>query len=508
MSTQNPATDSAGARLVDALARSITLRMLIANGIGALLVLAISVLAYPALYITRHTAAVSVTVTGLYLLAVSFWGPWWGRRLFQPVARRLREGGALNDAERRRALHQPFLQVAWAFLYWIGAATLFGLLNSLYFGIDTGLAMRAVMVTLLGGLTTSAVAFFLLEREYRPVFTIALSEESPRPGRLFGIRRRLLLSWALSSGIPLLGIVIAAAGGGDIDRTRLAILIGVLGAVGLVTGAITMQGAARSVTDRTEALRSAMARLRDGDLAAAVTVDDAGEIGQLQTGFNAMVQGLREREALREVFGRHVGAEVARQALQRTDLGGELRDVSILFVDVIGSTALAQRSEPAEMVALLNLLFDVVVRVVRAERGWVNKFEGDAALCIFGAPERDDEHAAHACRAARMLRLELCDMALHHPDLDAAIGVASGTVVAGNVGASQRYEYTVIGDPVNEAARLGELAKTDAGRVLASAEAVARAGDEATEWIAAGIDRLRGRAEPTQMFKPAGSPLR
>jgi adenylate cyclase len=92
--------------------------------------------------------------------------------------------------------------------------------------------------------------------------------------------------------------------------------------------------------------------------------------------------------------------------------------------------------------------------VVAAEGGWVNKFEGDGALCIFGAPVTLDDCALRALRAARVLRQELLVLAASNPELDAAIGVSAGTVVAGNVGDEQRYEYTVIGTPVNEAARL------------------------------------------------------
>src|SRR5206468_1783520 len=180
-----------------------------------------------------------------------------------------------------------------------------------------------------------------------------------------------------------------------------------------------------------------------------VPVDDDGELGLLQAGFNHMASGLRERERLRELFGGYVGEEVARRALESGSLEGEERDVSVLFVDVVGSTALAERRPPVEVVALLNRFFDAVVRVVDDEDGWVDKFEGDAALCVFGAPMEQLDHAARALRAAIGLRNALRSV----EGLDAGIGVSSGIAVAGNVGSARRYEYTVIGDPVNEAAR-------------------------------------------------------
>jgi adenylate cyclase len=195
---------------------------------------------------------------------------------------------------------------------------------------------------------------------------------------------------------------------------------------------------------------------------------------------------------------------VARRALAAGEdvLGGQRREASALFVDIVGSTTLAQTRPPDEVVRLLNVFFGTVVRCVEAEDGFVNKFEGDGALCIFGAPIEQRDHAARALRAARTLRGELLVLAASHPDLDAAIGVSAGTVVAGNVGAEQRYEYTVIGDPVNEAARLTDSAKRRLGRVLASDEAVQRSGDEAANWAVAEELALRGRAETTLAYEP------
>ena len=125
---------------------------------------------------------------------------------------------------------------------------------------------------------------------------------------------------------------------------------------------------------------------------------------------------------------------------------------SVLFFDLIGSTAMTQRLEPEDVVAVLNDVFGAVVDCVTKEGGWVNKFEGDAALCVFGPPTEHIGHAAAALRAARALRTEFIALAESHPGLDAAIGVSSGEVIAGNIGAADRYEYTVIGDAVNEAA--------------------------------------------------------
>ena len=149
---------------------------------------------------------------------------------------------------------------------------------------------------------------------------------------------------------------------------------------------------------------------------------------------------------------------------------------------------------------MLNQFFEAVVGSVHEYEGLVNKFEGDAALCVFGAPVAQEDHAQRALACARELRARIDAL---EGGLDAAIGVACGTVVAGNVGAEARFEYTVIGDPVNEAARLTELAKQHDERLLASGDTVDSAGaEEAAHWCADGEVVLRGRDCPTRIAVP------
>jgi adenylate cyclase len=174
----------------------------------------------------------------------------------------------------------------------------------------------------------------------------------------------------------------------------------------------------------------------------------------------------------------------------------------VVFVDLVGSTAMAEVLPPDEVVDTLNDFFAVVVRAVDGQGGWVNKFEGDGALCIFGVPGTQPDHAARALRAARLLSSAVDVLAERHPGLEAGIGVSSGQVVAGNVGTEARYEYTVIGPAVNEASRLTEVAKGREVKVLASGDAVRRAGGEADRWHDVGTVALRGRQAPTVIYEP------
>jgi adenylate cyclase len=155
---------------------------------------------------------------------------------------------------------------------------------------------------------------------------------------------------------------------------------------------------------------------------------------------------------------------------------------------------------PTEVVRLLNKFFRVVIDVVESQSGFVNKFEGDAALCIFGAPVSTADPAGAALCAARRLaeRLER-----EVPEIGFGIGVSAGNAVAGNVGSESRFEYTVIGDPVNEAARLCDLAKERSDHLLASDAALRRAGEtEAKEWELGERTVLRGRLEATSLASP------
>jgi adenylate cyclase len=439
----------------------------------------------------------------VYIVAGTILAPRWGRALARPALQWLREERPPTPEEQRRILRNPLLQIRVVALLWTVAAVLVGLIN-LHFSVE--LAANTATGVVMGGLVTCAISYLLGERALRPVTARALEAGVPIDPVAPGVIARTVLAWALATGVPIVAVALVAVGmiNGDTPRSEAtAWSIVFLAAAGLVTGGVAIVAAAKSIADPIQSVRRALARVEEGDLDAEVTVDDASEVGLLQAGFNRMAAGLRERERLRDLFGRHVGPDVARRALDAgVELGGEVRHAAVVFVDVVGSTSLAAQLPPTEVVERLNAFFALVLEVVRRHGGWVNKFEGDATLCIFGVPTRVDDPAGSALAAARELarRLEA------DAPLDAAVGVSAGEVVAGNVGAAERYEYTVIGDAVNEAARLTELAKERRPRVLASGRAVEAASDEeSAHWQAGESATLRGRGEPTELATPVES---
>jgi adenylate cyclase len=485
--------------------RGVHVQVLGANVVGAL-VLCLYTVALPSRGrrgpLTND--ALSLVVLILYLAITLPTGSLIARRLFAPLADWFEDehAGPLDAAGQRVALRVPATVAVISFVFWAGAAVLFGALN-LRFDPSGYQTLRTALSVVLAGLVTCSLVYLLAERAMRPVFAKALAGEPPARPVTLGIRPRLVLAWALGSGVFLLGVVLGPLGLPRSKWADLVLPLAVLAGMGLVIGGLLVDGTARAIADPLEELRAALGRVDGGDLEVHVTVDDGGELGMLQSGLNHTVARLRERRRLEELFGRHVGVAVARKALEQgVALGGERTEASMLFVDLVGSTAFADSHAPETVVRALNAFFGVVVRTVHAEGGWVNKFEGDAALCVFGVPAGPADHAARALRAARTLRRELLALAAEQPGLDAGIGVSAGTVVAGNIGAEARYEYTVVGHPVNEAARLTEEAKSRLGRVLASEEVVERAGTEAAGWAVADELHLRGAALPVLVYEP------
>jgi adenylate cyclase len=287
----------------------------------------------------------------------------------------------------------------------------------------------------------------------------------------------------------------------NLTETQFAVAVMIIAVLALGFGFILMWLLSWLTATPVRVVRAALKRVEQGDLNCNVVVFDGTELGELQRGFNSMVDGLRQRERVRDLFGRHVGREVAAAAeLQRPRLGGEERHVAVIFVDIIGSTQLVTGRPATDVVDLLNRFFAVIVDEVDRHHGFVNKFEGDAALAVFGAPNHLDDPEGEALAAGRAIARRIRDEA---PECEAGIGIASGEAVAGNVGAKERFEYTVIGEPVNEAARLCELSKTVDGHLVASAETVLRAGEtESAHWTLGETVTLRGHDEPTRLATP------
>jgi adenylate cyclase len=483
-----------------ALAAGLTLSNLL--GVAVVLVLALWVVPLPA----EGESLASTGRLALALLLASIGGllgvlqAW---RVLHPVVIMLRPGEEPTEQQCRDVLSAPRRIFLFQALLWAVASVVIGLVNtatSVRLGVAVGLIVG------LAGWTTSCITYLLCERALRPVARRVLADGIPPRRFVRSVADRTMFAWGLGTGVAVLGLVLVGVAGllvpaEEVTTRQLSITIIALGVLIMGSGAISTYLSAQASSAPVRALREAVDEVDRGDFDAQVPIYDGTEIGLLQAGFNQMVHGLREREDLRDLFGRHVGEDVARAALDRgIDLGGEVRDISVLFVDVIGSTSLAENCEPEDVVALLNKFFDVVIDVVHEHGGFINKFEGDAALAVWGAPVSIDDIHTGSLQAARVMAQRL---RTEVRDIRASIGASCGRAVAGNVGTHERYEYTVIGDPVNEAARLTTAAK-DTDRLVLVNHSLVEAADsaESRHWCELEPILVRGRTEPTRVATP------
>ena len=490
------------AGLVRGIRARLFLALIVSNVVGIATVAGIVyVLPGETVHFSRRLLIANLIVGVAFLFLVIPAAVVWGETWLRSGRRWLQDGRVPTDREVSAVLRAPFRLFLVHLSAWFAAAFTFSLVNTL---IEAELLPRIAFTVAFGGLLTSGVAYLFAERITRPLAAAALSMSTVATPQLPGVVARTLLGWLVGTAVPLSGLAIVAVFAlveEDATPTRLAITMLVLSGLGLLAGWwVTVLGA-RAIADPVASLRVGMERLADGNLDTRIEVYDGSVLGLLQAGFNDMAAGLQERERLRDLYGKQVGQDVAADSLTRgVELGGSVRDVAILFVDVVGSTSIAATRPPEEVVALLNRFFGVIVDEVHRHHGWINKFQGDATLAVFGAPAHLDDAAGQALATARWvaerLRREV-------PELQAGVGVAYGPAVAGHIGHEDRFEFTVIGDPVNEAARLTELAKQHDPMVLATCAALDAARPvERSRWQFIGSSTLRGRPQPTDLASP------
>lgn len=257
------------------------------------------------------------------------------------------------------------------------------------------------------------------------------------------------------------------------------------------------------------ALVRATERVRVGDLDVEVPVTSRDETGVLAREFNSMVGGLRERNRARDAFGRYFSDdfyELVRDG--RLELGGEKREITIIMSDIRAFTTISERMDPGALVSFLNEYFALQVDAIKRHGGEVDKYMGDAILAKFGAPVWYPDHARRAVLAMLDMRAGLAQFnhqiaARGLPPIRIGIGGNTGDAVVGNIGSTQRMEYTIIGDAVNATQRIGDLCKDLAWDLLISDTTY----DAVRDLVAVGPPtpvRLRGRSTETLVYPLLG----
>lgn len=422
---------------------------------------------------------------------------------------------------QRRFLNGPITGAMTSFSMWLLAGILVGFGT----GRDAGFAMGFLAflgVSGLAGVLSSMLVYFIAERMWRSELPILFPEGKFSDVDAFRltVRWRILILFVLSS-LPLIlvaltayqqasEIAVAADPAFVLRRLRnLEIFLVGVGMVIVITLGLTLGS---SLIDPIETLQEQMKLTRQGNLEAEAPVTSNDELGDLAAGFNAMLNGLRQEEVVRRLFSLYVTPEVAEHAIRYgAELGGHLTEATVLFSDIRGFTAMTEQLGPEGIIALLNRYFDVMSDAIVEYGGLVNKFGGDSLLAVFGAPlHPTPDHAAHAVQAAQAMLAALDafnaeQAARSEPTLRIGIGIATGPVVAGNVGSEERLEYTVIGDTVNLASRLEsmtkeleELKELDATVLLSSATAEAL--DVWSNLLPAGKINVRGKQAPVRVY--------
>ena len=233
------------------------------------------------------------------------------------------------------------------------------------------------------------------------------------------------------------------------------------GAACLLVAALVSRSVTRPLHDVLEVVH----RVRGGDLTAQTSVAGRDEIGALGVALNEMTQGLRDRDRIKEIFGRYVTTQVSQELLSKEiTLGGERRRVTLLFSDIRNFTSMAEAMTPEQIITFLNDYFSEMVDAVFEQHGVLDKFIGDGMLAVFGTLDERAAHERRAVRAALRMKALLAKINGERAIVGAApiaigIGIHTDDVIVGNIGSRKRLEYTVIGDGVNTCSRVEGLNK-------------------------------------------------
>ncbi len=327
------------------------------------------------------------------------------------------------------------------------------------------LALAATVVLAAGVL----IRYLEVELVLRPVVEAvapALSDDVP-------LDASLSLRWRLLVSVPLVTLVtggVVASFSTDADKLT---DFGFGMAVALVTSATIALGLSallvRSVLAPILELQVTTDAVMRGELRRRAAVLAGDEVGRLARSINIGLQGLQERDRLHEALGTYVDPDVADRVLDEgTQLEGEIRDVTVAFIDIRGFTAFAERASASEVFALLNEFYGVIVPVIERYGGHANAFQGDGLLAVFGAPSDLEHHADAALTAA----IEIAREVRQHfgQDLQLGIGINSGPVVVGTLGGGGRATFTVIGDAVNTASRVEAITRQTGDVILFTEE--------------------------------------
>jgi adenylate cyclase len=409
---------------------------------------------------------------------------------------------------QQRSINLPWHQSVVILLAWAGCLPAFLLaLDQSATPLDDTFARHLTASLAIAALIHLTHAFFATELlTAKFIFPALFKSDRPAntPNTLPMTLRRRGLLWTLSAGACPIGSLLLLITMDEINRP----FAYTVGAMGIAFGLIGTGLMSRLVARPIRLLKQAADAVAEGSLDARVDLIRADEFGPLSDAFNHMIEQMRAKEQLRRTFGLHIGQRAAQQILEADPgLGGRLREITILFCDIRSFTRRCSGADAEKIVEVLNLfLAEMVDEVENKYEGLVNKFLGDGFMAIFGADTDGMDHATHAVRSGigmlgRLTNLNNKIEDLGHEKILIGIGIHTGSAVVGNIGSSDRLEYTAIGEAVNLAARLEGLTKT-LGRTILLSSDTRQAMTGSITFESLGFQEIRGQINQVEVFSP------
>ncbi|AKK26302.1 adenylate/guanylate cyclase domain-containing protein [Mycobacterium sp. EPa45] len=451
---------------------------------------------------SHYAEAAVVIVVGIPVVSYVTVLPGLGPRR---VVERWAQGHAID---RLQVLHATYSWTRGVVVRTVAAQAVWASLSAVVIAAMAGASLsRIVQYGVLGVATGFVVgltaAHNLEEATVRPI-RAALSDDSDI-GDSLPRSRPTFAAW---SSVFMLGVGFVFATIGGMSAAVLyrlfeepVVFCGIAVALTLVFGIPITVGIAfapslRPIRDLAEGTK----RVAAGDYSQRLPVVQDDDLGALAASFNRMQSGLAERQRLQAAFGTYVDPALATKLLEQGDdvFTGERREVTVMFVDVRDFTPFAEANPAEDVVARLNALFDIVVPAVVDGGGHVNKFLGDGALAVFGAPNELANHADAAVEAAVLIERRVAER--FQGELRIGIGINTGVVVAGTIGGGSHLEFTLIGDTTNVAARVEQLTKATGNAILLTGQTVDALSSRPPDLIDRGSHALKGKSAAVQVF--------
>ena len=450
----------------------------------------------------HYVAAAAITVVAVLVQVYMYFLPGLGGiRLAERWA-------AGHEVDRATALADTYSWARRAVARIVGVSAVWGALLLVVVGVIAGASGSRIVqygiIGAVGGISIAlATVHILVEPALRPARAAVAGDTGI--GDSLPRSRPTFAAW---SNLAVLGVVFVFALSGAmvaavVDRVRdvpvLCVVIALALALVFGLGNTIAAGFAPSLRPIHD-LAAGTERVAAGDYSRRLPVVQDDDLGALAASFNRMQAGLAERQRLQAAFGNYVDPALAARLLEQGDdvFTGERRQVTVMFVDVRDFTPFAEANTAEDTVARLNALFEIVVPAVVDAGGHVNKFLGDGALAVFGAPNDLDDHAHAAVTAAVVIQRLVAER--FDGELRVGIGINTGVVIAGTIGGASKLEFTLIGDTVNVAARVEQYTKTTGDAILLTHHTVDALNGRSPELIDRGSHALKGKSAAVQLF--------